>query len=293
MQYESRPLTEEDAAVLEQKIGEYAYQMAPPEPGTPEAEQLIFRAEDADGSFAGGCVVNIHEWGRAVLALLWVEEANRKTGLGSMLLKRAEQAVREKGCHYLCLGTMDFMARGFYEKHGYTVFTVNRDHPKGHVGWSLSKRVDRETPEHVPTQNSAVDRFTVKPGSKADIELIENGFERYNKQFVPDEHDDIPIGRKLIDANGNMIAGVAAEVDGWDGCDIDGIWVEEPYRRQGLGTYLLREIEREAKEQGANVVFTYCCDWVFDFFRKNGCTVRGTLPDYPKGHDAYELEKRI
>ena len=41
------------------------------------------------------------------------------------------------------------------------------------------------------------------------------------------------------------------------------------------------------------MLFTYCCDWVLGFFEKNGCTVRGTLPDYPKGHTAYELEKRI
>lgn len=293
MQYEIKPLRKEDEAYIGKKIGEYAYMMAPPEPGTPEEEQIIFRAEDENGTFAGGCVVNVHEWGRAVLAMLWVEEPHRRTGLGSMLLKTAERAVRERGCHYLCLGTMDFMARGFYEKHGYTVFTVNRDHPKGHVGWSLSRRVDREIPEHIPTNNSAAVRFTIKPGSKEDVTIIEAGFERYNGQFVPDEHDDLPIGKKLVDQNGSMIAGVIAEVDGWNGCEIDGIWVEEPYRKQGLGTYLFSEIEREAKENGAYVLFTYCCDWVLGFFEKNGCSVRGTLPDYPKGHTAYELEKRI
>ena len=293
MQYEIRPLTEEDEAFIEKKIGEYAYMMAPPEPGTPEEERIIFRAEDKDGSFAGGCVVNVHEWGRAVLALLWVEDRHRKTGLGSVLLKAAERAARERGCHYMCLGTKDFMARGFYEKHGYTVFTVNRDFPKGHEGWSLSKRIDKEMQNYVPTNNSAAERFAVRPGGKEDVKIIEAGFERYNGQFVPDGHDDIPTGRKLVDANDNMIAGVIAEVDGWDSCDIGGIWVEEPYRKQGLGTYLLGEVEREAKENGAYVLFTYCCDWVYGFFRKNGFTARGTLPDYPKGHTAYELEKRI
>ena len=35
------------------------------------------------------------------------------------------------------------------------------------------------------------------------------------------------------------------------------------------------------------------CDWNIDFFKKNGYTVRGELPDYPRGHTAYEIEKRI
>ena len=89
-------------------------------------------------------------------------------------------------------------------------------------------------PEHVPTNNSAAARFAIKPGSPEDVGIIDTGFERYNDQFVPDEHDDLPIGKKLVDQNGSMIAGVIAEVDGWNGCEIDGIWVEEPYRKQGL-----------------------------------------------------------
>ncbi len=293
MPYEIKPLTEEEESYITKKIGEYAYTVATPEPGTPEEEQMIFWAEDKDGSFAGGCVVNIHEWGRAVLALLWVEETHRKRGLGSMLLKTAERAVREKGCHYLCLGTMDFMARGFYEKHGYAVFTVNRDFPKGHEGWSLSKQIDRSLSDYRPTNNSAVTRFTIRPGGKGEIEIIDAGFDRYNSQFAPEGHDDIPIGKKLVDQNGNMIAGVIAEVGGWDECDINGVWVEEPYRRQGLGSYLLREVERAAKEHGAYLLLTNACDWNVGFFFRNGCTVRGELNDYPKGHTAYELEKRF
>ena len=41
------------------------------------------------------------------------------------------------------------------------------------------------------------------------------------------------------------------------------------------------------------VILSYCCDWVSEFFFANGFTPRGELRDYPKGHTAYELEKRI
>ena len=294
MQYEMKPCTEEDEAYIERMVGEFAYRMAPPAPGTPEAEDgIVFKAEDKDGTVVGGCVVNVHEWGRAVLAELWVDERYRKHGLGSMLIRTAERAARERGCYYLCLGTTDYMARPLYEKHGFRVFTVNKDIPMGHVSWSLSKRLDKDIPDYIPTDNTAAGRFTVKPGSKEDAEIIDRGLAQFCEDVVPDQHEYVTLGKKLVDADGKLIAGIVAGVDGDDSVDVDGIWVEEPYRRQGLGSYLLRTVEREAKEIGAYVMLSYCCDWASDFFFANGYTARGELADYPKGHSAYEIEKRI
>ena len=293
MYYEIKLMTEEEEDLLEEKLGEYLDTMASSEPCTPAGEKLVFKAEDAEGNVAGGCAVNIYAWRRAVLGMLWVDERHRKTGLGSMLIRQAEEAARGKGCYYLCLGTTDFQARGLYEKHGFRVFTVNKDIPKGHESWSLSKRLDRPMPEYIPVNNSAEQLYTIRPGTKEDAKIIENGLDLYCRQFVQDEHDYIELNRKLTDGEGTMIAGIIAGVDEDCTCDIDSIWVEEPYRKQRLGTHLLREAEREAKENGAYVVVTNACDWNVGFFLKNGYTVRGELEDYPKGHRAYELEKRI
>ena len=107
------------------------------------------------------------------------------------------------------------------------------------------------------------------------------------------KHGVIPLSRKFVDAQDNLIAAVVCGVDVDDDAWINGIWVEEQYRRQGIGSWLMGEIERETKKNGAFVILSYCCDWVFDFFFQNGFTSRGELEDYPKGHTAYELEKRI
>ena len=292
MNYEMKPLTGEEEALIEKKINEYADSMAPPEPHTEEG-QLVFRVTDEEKNVIGGCVVNIHAWGRAVLAQLWVNGQYRHHGLGSMLIRAAENAAREKGCYYLCLGTADYMARPFYEKHGFRVFTVNRDIPMGHVSWSLSKRLDKGIPEYRPTDNAAAERYPVEPGSREDAEIIGKRLEAFCAETVPDEHAYIPLSRKLVDADGRLIAAVVCGVNGDNTADLDGVWVEENYRRQGIGSYLFREIEREAKENGAYVILSYCCDWVSGFFFQNGFTPRGELEDYPKGHTAYELEKRI
>lgn len=293
MNYEIKALTTEEERLIEKKIKEYADSMAPSEPHT-EEEQLVFKVSNEEGIVIGGCVLNIHEWGRAVLAQLWVEEQYRCLGLGSMLIHAAENAAREKGCYYLCLGTLDFMARPLYEKHGFKVFTVNNDLPRGHVGWSMSKRLDIGAAEYIPANNSAEECYKVEVGGKEDAKIIDDGLDRFCDQFIaPNEKDDIPLNRKLVDKDGNIIAAVLAEVDADESTDINGVWVEESYRNQGIGTYLLGVIEREAKEKGTYLFIGNACDWNIDFFRKNSYSVRGTLEDYPKGHTAYEIEKRI
>ena len=271
---------------------EYADTMALPEPRT-EEESLVFRASDGEGNIIGGCKVNIHEWGRAVLAQLWVDERYRRHGLGSMLIRAAEKAAQEKGCYYLCLGTADYMARPLYEKHGFRVFTVNRDIPAGHVSWSLSKRLDEDRRDYLPTDNTAAGRYTIGPGNEEDARIISQGLEQFCEEVVQDKHEYITLSKKLVDADGKMIAAIISGVDGDDTVDLDGIWVEDGYRRQGLGSRLFREIEREAKEKGGYVLLSYCCDWVSGFFFRNVFTAREELPDYPRGHTAYELEKRI
>ena len=292
MNFEEKPLTEEEEELVWKKIYEYANTMAPSEPRT-EDEQLVFRIADGEGNVLGGCKVNIHEWGRAVLAQLWVDERYRHQGLGSMLIRAAENAAREKDCYYLCLGTADYMARPLYEKHGFSVFTVNKDIPRGRVSWSLSKRLDKGIPDYIPKNNTGPERYRVEPGNQEDAGIISKGLEQFCEETVPGGHEYIPLSRKFVDQDGNMVAAVISGIDEDDNADIDGIWVDERYRGQGLGSYLCGKIEREAKEKGAYVILSYCCDWVSGFFFKNGFTARGELPDYPRGHTAYELEKRI
>ena len=85
------------------------------------------------------------------------------------------------------------------------------------------------------------------------------------------------------------IAGVIADVNKDAYGYVEALFVEELFRRQGLGTYLLQEAEKLAKENNASVVLTSAGDWNVGFFKKNGYLLRGELKDVPKGHDCYEL----
>ena len=96
-----------------------------------------------------------------------------------------------------------------------------------------------------------------------------------------------------MDKDGRCVAGVIADVDKGAYGFVDALYVEEPLRRQGLGTFFLKEVEKLAKENGATMIMTNAGDWNVDFFNKNGYMLRGELKDVPKGHNCFELYKKI
>ena len=293
MKYEIKISEKEDSEYVEEKLNEYLASVAPPETGA-ENEELVFKVED-EGKVVGGCIIELYEWnwGRMLLEALWVDEKYRHQGIGSMLIKKAEQTAREKGCYIACISTTDFQARGLYEKHGYKVFTVTKDCPRGHESYTLAKLLDRDTKDYIPKNNAAVEKFEVKPGTEDDADIIENGLDGYCALFAPETHGYIKINKKIVDENGNIIAGIISGINGWDYCFVSVIWVNEAYRKQGFGSHILSKIEREAKEKGAYIMLTYASDWNIDFFKKQGYAIRGEFDDLPRGHRSFELMKTL
>ena len=287
MDYRIEDLTKEEATYIGEKINEIV-----PHEVDADAEEFVLKVENENGEIIGGCIAEAYEyhWSRVLLEELWVDERCRHQGIGSMILREVERIAKEKGCRVVTLGTASYMARPFYEKHGYTVFTTLKK-PNGYISYSLVKYLDRDTPEYVPADNSGA-RFRVSLGSQSDAEAIENGLDTYSEAYEP-ESESVDFYKKLTDKEGKLIAGVMADVHKGDYCFVDALFVEQTLRRQGLGTYLLREVEAFAKENGASMILSYAGDWVIDFFQKNGYLLRGELKDVPKGHNCYELFKTV
>ena len=287
MDYKIGDLTKEEAIYIGEKINEIV-----PREVDADEEEFVLKVENEAGEIVGGCIAQAYEyrWSRMFLDTLWVDERYRHHGLGSMLLREVERIAREKGCRVVTLGTASYMARPFYEKHGYTVFTTLK-HANGYLSYSLVKYLDRETPEYVLSDNSGA-RFRVSLGSRDDAEVIENGIRTYSEAYEP-EYESVGFYKKLADKEGSFAAGVIAEVNKGVYGFVDAVFVEEALRRQGLGTALLKAAEDFTRENGAHIVLTNAGDWNVDFFKKNGYLLRGELKDVPKGHDCYELYKNI
>ena len=287
MEYKIENLTKEDAAYIGGKINEIV-----PHEADADEEEFVLKVENENGEIVGGCIAQAYEyrWSRMFLDTLWVDERWRHHGLGSLIIHELERIAKQKGCRVVTLGTASYMARPFYEKHGYTVFTTLKM-VNGYLSYSLVKYLDRETPEYVPSNSSGA-RFRVSIGSEDDAELIENGIAKYSEAYEG-KHESVDFCRKLVDRDGKFAAGVIADVDKGAYGFVDALFVEEPLRRQGLGTYLLKQAEEFAKENGESMILTSAGDWNFDFFKKNGYLLRGELKDVPKGHDCYELYKKL
>jgi GNAT superfamily N-acetyltransferase len=106
--------------------------------GRSDHRPLIISIHDSEGRVVGGL------WGRTVYDWLFVEllvvpDALRGRGLGSELMKRAEDEALARGCHSAWLDTFEFQARGFYERLGYSCFGELPDFPAGFARYFMKK----------------------------------------------------------------------------------------------------------------------------------------------------------
>jgi GNAT superfamily N-acetyltransferase len=106
--------------------------------GTPQERKLAINAHAGDGRLVAGLLAHIHH-GWLYVGWLWVSEEVRNQGIGTELMRRAEAEALERECHHAHLTTLDFQARSFYDRLGYTVFGVLDDYPRPHQRFFMQK----------------------------------------------------------------------------------------------------------------------------------------------------------
>ena len=282
-----RPFDKGDEEYVKEKKAEQVSSFLSPAPGF-AVEDLVFKVTDGEGKIVAGCIGWTDVWGCLTVGALWVDQSIRKRGIASSLLKEAERTAKTMGCVASLAETFDFQARGLYEKLGYSVYAVWNDLPKGHVCYSLQKPL---------AGTAAADSsrgYEIRRGDSEDANLIDRKLAESDSSVVKGAHGYRNFNRKIVDSDGHLIAAATAGIGGW-GCGfIEYLWVEEPHRRHGIGSMLLREIERAFLECGENVAFTAdVIDRQTAFFTKNGYIVIGSLENLPNGHKKYWLRKDL
>jgi GNAT superfamily N-acetyltransferase len=134
--------TEAEEAALAAAIGEYNLPFA----GARDPRQFGLVLRDADGAVAGGLWAR-PEWGLLFIETLILPEKLRRGGLGTRLMRRAEDEAQKRGYAGVFLDTFTFQARPFYERLGYTVFAVIEDYPPGHNRFMLARQLDGDARE--------------------------------------------------------------------------------------------------------------------------------------------------
>lgn len=112
--------------------------------GDPALPLALAIRDPATEEIIGGLyAVSYYEW--LFVELLIVPERHRGGGVGTRLMRQAEEVARQRGCVGVWLDTFSFQARGFYERLGYAVFGEIASYPPGQSRFWLSKRLDQET----------------------------------------------------------------------------------------------------------------------------------------------------
>ena len=92
---------------------------------------LCIRASGSSGETVGALTGSTY-WGWLHIRLLWVSDDRRRNGLGSTLVRAAEEEARLRGCKAALVDTFDFQAPSFYQKLGYSAFATLHEFPPGH-----------------------------------------------------------------------------------------------------------------------------------------------------------------
>jgi GNAT superfamily N-acetyltransferase len=102
------------------------------------SKELHLFAYGPEKQVRGGLFGDI-SWGWLHVDVLWVDEASRHAGIGTLLMDRAEAEASDMGVQRAYLETTGFQASDFYIKRGYEVFAQLEDQPPGHVCYYMQK----------------------------------------------------------------------------------------------------------------------------------------------------------
>lgn len=138
--------------------------------------------------------------------------------------------------------------------------------------------------------------YKIKECTDKEADLIIDNLVDYNLSKVPLKQE-IPflwINRAIENEEGEIIAGILSKMYCWNCLYIDTLWVKEEYRQDGLGTRLLKEVERISKENNCYLIHLDTFDFqAKEFYVKNGYEIFGQLDECPQGHTRFFMKKSI
>ena len=108
-----------------------------------EVQSLSAFARLPSGEVVGGALGRT--WGECCeLMELWVDDSQRKHGIGSRIVQEFERCAVERGCNCFYLYTFSFQAAPFYEKLGYRIEHSIEGFGHGIAKYTMVKRLPRD-----------------------------------------------------------------------------------------------------------------------------------------------------
>ena len=124
------------------------------------------------------------------------------------------------------------------------------------------------------------------------VDYIENKLDEYDEHYISYKLDgQIQIG---IEDGDKVVAGLHACMTAFKILYVSTVFVDEAYRRKGYGKMLITEMEKRAKELGANTIRLDTFNWQGkDFYEALGYQMVGSYENKDDGYSEYFYLKRI
>lgn len=124
------------------------------------------------------------------------------------------------------------------------------------------------------------------------VEQIEEKLTAFDDRFIPQKLEgSIQIG---IEENGKIVAGLDACITTLKILYVSTMFVEEAYRRRGLGKRLMEEMEKRAMAMGVNTIRLDTFSWQGkEFYEALGYQVAGSYENTLDGYAEYFFVKRL
>jgi GNAT superfamily N-acetyltransferase len=102
-----------------------------------------------------------------------------------------------------------------------------------------------------------------------------------------------PINLAVRDDAGSIVGGLLA-IRYWDCMQVDTLWVDDAFRRNGYGSELLLHIEKIAEHRGCRFILVDTFSFQApEFYPKYGYQIIGSVEDIHGGHCRYYFIKRL
>jgi len=243
-----------------------------------EAGNAIGFAELSIRAYAEGCetdrVAYLEGW--------YVEPQARRHGVGRALVEAAERWAIRQGC-------TEFGSDAVLDN-----ATSARAHQALGFAETVQLRCFRKTIGDVrrtTTDIEGVDIVEAPPDAIAKLrDEIKRGLMVFNVEHAgPANYQDLALAAR--DGSGRLVGGLYGNT-AWRWLFVDLLWVDTPFRRQGLGRRLLRAAERAATARGCTCAYLDTFDFqARPFYERQGYVLFGTQEGYPPGHRKFYLSK--
>ncbi|WP_234121965.1 GNAT family N-acetyltransferase [Clostridium hydrogenum] len=135
-------------------------------------------------------------------------------------------------------------------------------------------------------------KFLIKELTDKDVEVLEEKLDTYDREHVTYKlNGEVSIGIKDGD---KLIAGAYGCMTDFKILYVETVYVDEEYRRQGVGKRLIEEVERRARGLQANIIRLDTYNWQGrDFYKAIGFEEVGSYESKEDGFSEHFFLKRL